>query len=254
MPATAIRTVTRADLIGYDSHWKVSDLGVHQDEHSYPEHLLAEILRKALAIKEARSQRRHLDLRYIPAAHEVIPEILEIVNQPGRLETLSETAGVAVEPYPVSVISSTITFMGAERGDGVIGWHADGVPITEIIPLDISGDALGGDLRVYRGNHDEGMARLKRGEQFADTELTRFTHHIGSRTVAQLMRVLHSTDPMLAGSRVSLNLNLRSAREPFIDDNPLYYLGADNPSFAWIEEYLEDVRTRQLPAYNASRR
>lgn len=254
MPATAARTVSRADLIGYHSHLKVSDLGVHQAEHHYPDELLAQILDQALELKADQSQRRHLDLRYIPAAHTVIPEILDVVNYPGRLEALSEAAGVALEPYPVSVISSTITFMGADDADGVINWHADGVPITEIIPLQISPDAIGGDLRVYQGNYDEGMARLERGDEFVDTELTRFPHRMGSHTVAQLMRVLHSTDPMLAGARISLNLNLRSAREPFIDDNPLYYLGADNPSFTWVEEYISDVRTRQLPAYNASRR
>jgi hypothetical protein len=254
MPATATKRLTRTELIGHETHWKVSDLGVHQRPHDYSEDILATILAKALKLKTDQSQRRHLNLRFIPAAHRLIPEILDIVHWPGRLETVSEAAGVELEPYPISVIAATITFMGADRADGVIDWHTDGVPITEIIPLEISADALGGDLRVFRGNHDEGMARLDRGDNFDETELARFSHRIDHSTLAQLMRVLHSTEPMLLGTRISLNLNLRSAVDPFIDDNSIYYLGADNPSLNWVDEYIDDVRQRQLPAYKARRR
>lgn len=247
--STSTPTTTRDQLLGCDTHLKVSDLGVAQRRHDYPAALLATILAKALALKEQASDRRHLDLRLIKGAHILIPEVAELVNWPGRLEALSAIAGEELEPYPVSVIASTLTFMGSAPEDGVVSWHTDGIPVTEIIPLDITEDAEGGELTVFAGPHEAGMARLRRGEPFTESELWKFPHRLGHSTVAQLMRVLHSTAPMPTGSRVSLNLNLRSRTRPYIDDNPMYYLGADNPGFEWVEEYVNDVRDRQLPAY-----
>lgn len=233
---------------------KVSDLGVAQRLHDYPEELLTTILVKARALKAESSGRRHLDLRLIGGAATLIPEVNELIDWPGRLETLSTIAGEDLEPYPVSCIASTITFMGAAPEDGVVTWHADGIPLTEIIPLQITDDALGGELTVFCDNYETGMVRLDRGERFADGELAKFTHRMGHSTLAQLIRVLHSTSPMPRGARVSLNLNLRSRTRPYVDDNPMYYLGADNPGFEWIDEYVSDVRNRQLPAYMAAAR
>lgn len=252
MTAFTTRGPTRTELLGYDTYWKVSELGVLHRRHDYPADLLARILTKALALKSTASERQHLDLRVIPGAGTLIPEINELVRWPGRLEALSELAGATLEPHPVSVLASFITFMGAAADDGVAGWHADGVPVTEIIPLRISEDAIGGDLRVYCGNHEHGRARQLRGEQLDANEVVHFPHRMGQSTLAQLMRVLHSTEPMSAGHRISLNLTLRSATRPYIDDNALYFLGADNPSFDWVDEYLDDVKNRQLPAYMAT--
>ena len=44
----------------------------------------------------------------------------------------------------MACVAATITFMGSAPDDGVVDWHADGIPITEIIPLQISDDAAGG--------------------------------------------------------------------------------------------------------------
>lgn len=244
-------TTSRDQLLGYDTHMKVSDLGVAQRRHDYPADLLATILTKALALKQEASDRRHLDLRLIKGAADFIPEVNELIHWPGRLETLSAIAEEHLEPYPVSCIGSTITFMGACPDDGVVGWHADGIPLTEIIPLQITDDARGGELTVFCDNYETGMARLARGERLTDSELAKFPHQMGHSTLAQLIRVLHCTSPMPAGARVSLNLNLRSRTRPWVDDNPMYYLGADNPDFAWVDQYVTDVRDRQLPAYMA---
>ncbi|MBW4718610.1 hypothetical protein [Saccharothrix obliqua] len=251
MPENPPAGITRTELLGRPTVWRVSDLGVTQTPHDYPADLLGEILAKAIAIKESAAEKRHLNLRYIRGAHQHIPEVAELVHHPGRLAALSELAGVRLEPYPISVISTTITFMGASAEDGTVDWHADGVPVTEIIPLAME-DVEGGELTVFRGNYEEGMARLADGEEFTPAELAVFPHRVGHRTVAQLMRVLHRTAPMTRGYRVSLNLNLRSAERPYVDDNPLYYLAADNPTFDWVDEYLDDVRQRQLPAYLAA--
>jgi hypothetical protein len=252
--ATVRSAITRDQLLGCETHLKVSDLGVAQRRHDYPPELLATILTKALALKQQASDRRHLGLRLIRGAHTLIPEVNDLITWPGRLQTLSDIAKEDLEPYPVSVIASTVTFMGASPKDGVVDWHADGIPMTEIIPLQITDDATGGELTVFRGNYEAGLARLKRGECFTNEEILKFPHRLGHSTLAQLMRVLHSSGPMPTGARISLNLNLRSRTRPYIDDNPMYYLGADNPGFEWVGEYVDDVRNRQLPAYLAAQR
>ena len=44
----------------------------------------------------------------------------------------------------------------------------------------------------------------------------------------QLLRVFHRTVLINSGERVTLDLNLRSVRKPFFDDNGLCYLGVSN--------------------------
>jgi hypothetical protein len=90
------------------------------------------------------------------------------------------------------------------------------------------------------------------GVPLPEEQMIRLQHEVGSSMVGQLMRVLHRTDPMTRGSRITVNMGLRSVEKPYIDDNPMYYLAADNPSFDWVDEYVADVRERQLPAYMAS--
>jgi hypothetical protein len=65
------------------------------------------------------------------------------------------------------------------------------------------------------------------------------------------MRLMHRVAPISRGSRITLNLNLRSLEQPYIDDNSMYYLAADNPSLDFVDEYVTDLRERQLPAFVA---
>ncbi|MGY6655446.1 hypothetical protein ACXIZN_25115 [Amycolatopsis sp. TRM77291] len=248
---TTYYRASRKQLIGKETHWQVSDLGVVQQDHRYDPELLDIICQKAVAMKEEVSAKRHLNLRYIRQAHVHIPEILELVYYPGRLDSLSELAGTVLEPYPISVIASTITFMGAASSDGAIDWHADGVPVTEIIPLEIH-DLTGGGLQIYSGDYEIGLSKLQAGDTLSD--LVSIPHRIGATTLAQLMRVLHRTEPIATGHRISLNLNLRSRDKPYIDDNAAYYLAADNPDYEWVKQYLDDVHARQVPAYLAFQR
>lgn len=240
----------REEILGAPSHHQISDLGVAQYAHDYDPALLNVILEKALAIKAEAAARRHLGLNYIRAAHRVIPEIEELVHWPGRLDRLEALAGVRLEPYPISVISTIITFTSATPDDGSITWHTDGVPVTELVPLLIR-DTEGGELEIFRGPADEGLARQARREPIPEDRLLRIAHKPGHSVVGQLMRVMHRVRPMSRGLRVTLNLNLRSAERPYIDDNTLCYLAADNPELGWQEEYVADVRARQLPAYLA---
>ena len=48
----------------------------------------------------------------------------------------------------------------------------------------------------------------------------------------------------------SFMLNQRSAAKPYVDDNRMFYLAADNDQDrSWVEELAQDVWINQLPAY-----
>lgn len=245
-------SVSRDALIGRSTHWKACALGIVQQRHDYEPMLLECIHRKACEIRQAESEKRHLNLQYIRAAHQKIPEIAELMESPARLARLGRLAGTRIEPYPVSVIASTITFMGAAPGEGTVDWHADGVPMTELIPLCIHPHTRGGELLVYKGDCDHGMALLDEGCDLPQSRILHLQHRVGFSTFGQFLRVLHRTAPITTGHRITLNLNVRSAERPYVDDNSLCYLGADNPDFAWEEEMLRDVKDRQLPTYLAN--
>jgi hypothetical protein len=245
-----IHQTSRRELLGKSTEWRISDLGVAKVRHDYPHDLLQAIAKRATEVKERESHKRHLNLRYIRNAQSVIPEINELLHWPGRLNALSELAGTQLEDYPFSVAKTTITFMGPE--DGTVQWHCDGVPATELVALEVH-DTEGGELTVYAGDPDEGLEAMRRGETLPEDRLIRLQHEVGCSMVAQLIRVLHRAEPMTRGSRITLNFGLRSMERPYIDDNSMFYLAADNPSFDFVDEYVADVRERQLPAYVASR-
>ncbi|TRC95567.1 hypothetical protein FJV76_01915 [Mesorhizobium sp. WSM4303] len=69
-------------------------------------------------------------------------------------------------------------------------------------------------------------------------------------TLGQFLGVLHRTAPIQFGDRVTLVLNQRSVAKPYVDDNRMFYLAADNDhDREWVNELAEDVWTNQLPAY-----
>lgn len=243
-----IAEFTRREITGYRNYHQISDLGVVQFKNNYDAELLRVILDKARKIKDSYAEMRQLNLNYIRDASAHIPEICELLHSPERIEVAEQLTGVRLEPYPISVISSIITFAGACPKDGAITWHSDGVPLTELVPLEIV-DPDGGELELYRGCADEGLARVHAGETISPEETIRITHRMGYSVLGQLMRLMHRVRPMFAGHRITLNLNYRSADQPYIDDNSMCYLAADNPDFRWLNQYLEDVRSRQLPAY-----
>jgi hypothetical protein len=236
----------RQEIIRAPSYHQVSNLGVVQFKHEYDEDILARILKRALELKDMNAEKRHLNLKYIRGAHRYIPEIRELVESRGRLERLSHLAGTRLENYPLSIISTIVTFMGADEDDGSIVWHADGIPVTELVPLDVA-DLEGGELELYRGSADAGLALQAGGESPTDTLCV--DHRLGYSVLGQLMRIMHRVRPITRGYRITLNMNLRSFERPFIDDNSMCYLAADNPDFSWQNEYLRDLKERVLPAY-----
>jgi len=246
-------SVSREALLGHESAWKVSDLGMVQFRHRYDPELLEAIRRKAIELKQRHALRKHLNLTFITGADRWIPEIAELQNDAGRLDHLSALAGTRLEPYPLSVVGSTVTFMNPT--DGQVDWHCDGVPVTELIPLSISEPIVGGELEIFLGNCEAGKARTERGEDLEPSECLRIRHMVGHSTLGQFIGVLHRTRPIAYGDRITLVLNLRSVDRPFVDDNRMFYLAADNDHDRnWVEEMAADVWQNQLPAYRARTR
>jgi hypothetical protein len=120
-----------------------------------------------------------------------------------------------------------------------------------MIPLFIDDRLVGGELEIFAGPSEAGLARHAADDHFDDDEIVRIGHRTGYSIVGQLMRLMHRVAPISRGSRITLNLNLRSLEQPYIDDNSMYYLAADNPSLDFVDEYVTDLRERQLPAFVA---
>lgn len=251
LETTDIRhSISREAIIGHETTWKISNLGAVQSRHGYDESLLEYIRQEALRLKEQRAMHKHLNLTFITGADRYIPEIRDLINDPLRLERLSDMAGTKLEPYPFSVVGSTVTFMGPH--DGAVDWHCDGVPVTELIPLSISDPIVGGELEIFLGNCEVGKAKTDRGELLSPDKVLKLPHKMGYSTLGQFVGILHRTVPIQIGERVTLVLNMRSVEKPYIDDNRMFYLAADNDhENHWITEMAEDVWKRQLPAYRA---
>jgi len=244
------QSISRDAIIGHDTSWKVSNLGALQFQHDYDKELLNVIKEKALKLKEEKAQKKHLDLTFITGADRFIPEIKELVNDKLRLERLSDFAGTKLEPYPLSIVSTTVTYMGPTETDGTVDWHGDGVPVTELIPLDISDNLIGGELEIYLGNSDEGQALTDQGIVPKESEILRIAHKMGYSTLGHFLGVLHRTAPIQFGQRLTLVANLRSVERPFVDNNRLFYLAADtDQEDDWVKEMADDVWQNQLPAY-----
>ena len=78
---------------------------------------------------------------------------------------------------------------------------------------------------------------------------------VGHSTLGHFIGVLHRTRPLEYGERITLVLNLRSVERPFVDDNRMFYLAADNDhDQSWVKEMAEDVWANQLPAYRSAGR
>lgn len=252
-PLKIRQSITREAIIGHDTSWKISDLGAVQFQHNYDQDLLNEIKKKALELKDERADQKHLDLTFITGADRYIPEINELIHDKRRLERLSDFAGTRLEPYPLSVVGSTVTYMGPQDADGTVDWHCDGVPATELIPLDISDPIIGGELEIYMGNCEVGKSQTDAGILPDQRDILTIPHKMGYSTLGHFLGVLHRTAPIQFGHRLTLVLNLRSVERPFVDDNRMFYLAADSEqNDKWVKEIADDVRDHQLPAYRRS--
>ena len=240
-----IRSYSRDEIVG-PSYWKIADFGVAQFRHNYNPELLNKIASKAMKLKSELADNRHLDLNYIRGVQRYIPEVQSLLEDKDRLAKLEQLVGIGLEVYPISVITSIVTFMNS--GDGTIGWHTDGPPLVEIIPLDID-NLEGGETQVYCAHHEIGRLELEEKKKLGENKIISIEHKMGFSLLGQFYRVLHRASPIYNGSRMTLNIGYRSCDKPYIDDNSLVYLGADNPNFEWLDQYFDDVKKRKLPAY-----
>ena len=243
-------SISREAILGHESAWQISDFGAAQFRHHYDPELLATIARKARELKAERAHQKHLDLTFITGADRYIPEINDLIHDARRLDTLSQLAGTKLEPYPLPIVGSTVTFMGPQGGDGTVDWHCDGVPVTELVPLEISDPIIGGELEIYMDNCEVGKAKVHRGEALPESQILRIPHRMGYSTLGHFLGVLHRTAPIRYGQRLTLVLNLRSHERPFVDDNRIFYLAADTDQESeWVHDVVNDVWQHQLPAY-----
>ena len=243
---SVLLSVTRTEIMG-PSYRKISELGVVQHEHGYDLNLLNRILVQAKELKDKLAQNRHLNLHYIRGVHRYIPEVEALINDPIRQAKLNELAGTPLEPYPLPESRAILTFMSPE--DGTIDWHSDGVSVVELIPLEMK-ELEGGKTEVFKGTEDMGRYILDKEGAIPDSRILSVKHQTNCAILSQFFRVLHRSAPITAGSRITLIFGLRSVEKPFIDDNMPWYLGADNPNFdEWMPAYLDDMQSKQLPAY-----
>ncbi|MCQ8192656.1 hypothetical protein [Streptomyces rugosispiralis] len=220
----------------------VSPLGYVRYVHGYPEDLLEDILNEARRVAEyeweARSADRYLKLRHLRAAHELIPAVQDLMYDRTRLKTLSDLAGVELEPYPITRAASHINFY--QPGEVPIEHHTDGAAMVELIPLYTSGNAQGGATLIYQGTPEHGRWALQRGQTLPSQRHARVPQRTGHAVLMQGRRLLHTAQPLEDGERITLVLVMRSAAEPWKDGNSLARLLLDDPLDAVRDEWLRD--------------
>ena len=117
------------------------------------------------------------------------------------------------------------------------------MPVTELIPLSISDPLVGGHLEIYCDDCERAARSWKAAASCRATKIMRIDHKMGYATLGQFLGVLHRTAPIHLGSRVTLVLNQRSVAKPYVDDNRMFYLAADNDQ---DREWVDELAARRL--------
>ncbi|NEO55209.1 MAG: hypothetical protein F6K54_20290 [Okeania sp. SIO3B5] len=240
-----IHHYTREELIG-PSFWKFSDLGMVQFQNNYDQALLDTIRRKAIALKNSLSSPSCLSSSYIREPHKHIIEINELLEDKERIARLESFVGNSLEVYPLSIARCFIHFMNPN--DGSLFWHSDAVPSLEIINLELS-DVVGGEMQIYKGSEDEGRMELVKNGKIPEEKLLTVKPRLEYSVFGQFTRTLHRTRPIESGSRIALLIAYRSKEKPYIDDNTVWFLAADNPRMEWLDDFTQDIKSTKIPAY-----
>lgn len=246
-----IERLSLAEVTGQPRDYlAASDLAYSVFENGYDPDLLSRI---ASAAQELADQAtcEYLALRHVRGVHTRIPEVEALMTDRRRLAFLSDLAGTALEPYPITTAASHINFYDA--GATAIDFHTDGAAFVELIPIEISGRQAGGHTVIYTGPAEVGKERLAAGDGISENAVRTVAHALGRSVLLQGRRLLHAAEPLRDGRRVTLVLVLRSVEEPWKDDNSLMRLMLDDPYEAVVEEWLDDVRERKFPAYRAAK-
>ncbi len=225
---------------------RVSDLAFHSFEHGYSAELLATIASRAreLADKEHEAQdgARFLRLRHLREAQNHIPEVAQLMRDPARLSRLSELAGTALGPYPMTRAAAHINFY--RPGEVPIDFHTDGAALVELIPLHTRGTTGGGGTIIYRGEAGTGLTRLAGGDTFSTDELAHVPQTVGRSVLMQGRMLLHSAESFDDGERITLVFALEALSQPWQDDNTLMRLLLDDPLDRVLDEWVAQAQRR----------
>jgi hypothetical protein len=245
-------SATLAEVTGGDGGAAAaSPLAWARIDHGYPSDLLAAVLERGGRLREAvpAGGPRFLGLDHLRRVQDAIPEVAQLVHDRQRLAALSEIAGVELEPYPIGTSCSGINFYSPGRRP--IEFHCDGPAFVELVPLHVDGAQSGGSTVVFQGPPEVGRRRLADGQELAESELQRVPQRPGASVLLQGRMLLHSAETLTDGHRVTLVLSLRSAAEPWKDNNTLGRLLNDDRPEDVVDDWQRDVDTRQLPALRA---
>ncbi|MCG7430874.1 2OG-Fe(II) oxygenase [Dermacoccus nishinomiyaensis] len=229
------------ELFGFLPESRASDLAYVEFSNTYDVDQFNEIARSFQAHHlPPAGNSKFLSLTHLRGAHTQYPYIARVMRDKNRLASLSELAGVELEPYPMTQAGSHINMYG--HGHPPITAHNDGPSFVEVIPMEITDDYAGGETVIHRSppseaflgvdNHDPGITLVPK---------------VGKSVLMQGRMLLHHVNPILSGSRVTLVLPLQSKREPWKDGNTLFRLLLDDPYEMVVDEWCaEQVRRANL--------
>jgi hypothetical protein len=159
----------------------------------------------------------------------------------------NDVAGVELEPYPLTTAASHINFYSADTLP--IALHTDGAAMVELIPLSATGRDDTGATLIYRGPPEDGEVVLQDGASLPSEKFERVPQKVGRSVLLQGRMLLHGADTVRGGQRITLVLVLRSAVEPWKDDNTLMRLMLDDDLDQIQEEWIKDIEQHKLPAF-----
>jgi hypothetical protein len=242
-----VERVLLSEITGDDPDIQaISDIGYAVLSGLYDPLDLRKIVHEAAALSEA-SAVRFLSLNMLRGAHRKIPLVRELIFSAERLSLLSEIAHTSLEPYPVDVARSHINYYEANKP--TIDFHSDGAAMVEIIPLDEVDDQAAATL-IYKGQRDQGLAiRSSTTAPVQDgSNIVRIPHRFGTSILLQGRRLCHSGS-ITPRNRILLVIAMRSATEPWKDDNTIARLAMDYEVDDFLEQWITDELTQKFPAY-----
>lgn len=245
MRITSKRTL--ADITSSpEDYQRASDLGYSTFQHTYDPALLESILAGAREIFALRGEapepegdaQPFLGLRHVRNAHNAIPQVAELMNDPERLSALGELAETRLEPYPISTAAAHVNYYPA--GSMPIHFHTDGPAFVELIPLSAVGSTEGGSTVIYEGPAEQAEHLLQDGKSLPSERLHLVPQRCGQGTLMQGRMLMHAAEALSDGERITLVLPLRSAEEPWKDGNTLMRLLLDDDLEAVRDEWIAD--------------
>ncbi|WP_431033382.1 hypothetical protein [Pseudomonas yamanorum] len=234
----------------FSSDRAISALGFARFHNCYDPALLRNILDEALKF-ESIANNKFLSLKHLRKAHIHIPQIESLMLDKHRLEYLSQLADCELEAYPIPTAASHINYY--RRGQPAIGYHTDGAAMVELIPLYIDGPKAKTATLIYKGSASDRSSFGEGQTPFSKDDVIRVPQEVGISVLLQGRCLLHAAEMNCESERITLVLVLRSKHQPWKDDNTLFRLLQDDLPEDVVQPWVEDVVSRQYPAYSKAR-